>query len=89
MLKSLAIAGIFVVALSAAASAAVSGPQGVGTMTETSDGGSPVAWMCGPRRCVWRPGWRGVVPRWAVWGPPRIVGCFYERRRRLWIEVCP
>jgi hypothetical protein len=48
MLKSLAIAGIFVIALSAAASAAVSGPQGVGTMTETSDGGSPVAWMCGP-----------------------------------------
>jgi hypothetical protein len=91
MLKSLAITGIVVAAVWVPASAAVWRPQGVGTMTETetSDSATPVAWVCGPRRCVWRPGWRGFVPRWVIWGPPHIVGCFYERRRRGWVEVCP
>jgi hypothetical protein len=47
-----------------------------------------VRWVCGPIRCVWRPG-RGFVPRFAIWGPPRLPGCFYEKRRRVWVEICP
>lgn len=91
MLKSPVIAGILVAALLGPANAAVSGPQGAGTITETetSESATKVAWVCGPRRCVWRPRWRGFVPRWAIWGPPRVVGCFYERRRRGWVEICP
>ena len=89
MLKNSVMAGILMAALSSPANAAVSGPQGARLMTETSDSAVPIAWVCGPRRCVWRPGWRGFVPRWVVWGPPRLPGCFYERRRRVWIEICP
>jgi hypothetical protein len=89
MLKIAATAGILITVLLSPAGAAMSGPQGRETMTEAVDGASPVAWVCGPRRCSWRPGWRGFVPAFAVWGPPRVVGCVYELRRRGWIEVCP
>jgi hypothetical protein len=47
-----------------------------------------VAWVCGPHRCHWRPGWHGPVPAWAVWGPPRFPSCYYEKRRHAWVEVC-
>ena len=89
MLKSSLIAGMLIAASLSPASAVVSGPQSSKAITEAADGATPVVWRCGPFRCVWRPGWRGVVPRWAVWGPPRLPGCFYEKRRRGWIEICP
>jgi curli biogenesis system outer membrane secretion channel CsgG len=47
-----------------------------------------VAWVCGRYRCHWEPRWRGPVPGWAVWGPPRLPGCYYEKRRHAWVEVC-
>jgi len=71
-----------------ASSAGASGP-GVGAaiagIPETT---TPVRWVCGPYRCRWRAGWRGPVRPWAVWGPPRFPGCYYEKRRGAWIEVC-
>jgi hypothetical protein len=70
------------------ANAVVAGP-GVGAaiagIPETT---TPVRWVCGPYRCRWRAGWRGPVRPWAVWGPPRFPGCYYEKRRGAWIEVC-
>jgi hypothetical protein len=89
MLKSSLIAGMLIAASLSPASALTSGPQAAKAITEAVDGATPVVWRCGPFRCVWRPGWRGVVPRWAVWGPPRLPGCFYEKRRRVWVEICP
>jgi hypothetical protein len=89
MFKASMMAGLLIAALSSSADAAVMGPRGARSMTEALEGATSIAWVCGPRRCVWRPGWRGVVPRWATWGPPRLRGCFYERRPRGWVEVCP
>lgn len=38
------------------------------------------AWSCGPRRCVWTPGYRGPVPGYAMhWGPPRYPHCYWKR----------
>jgi hypothetical protein len=38
------------------------------------------AWSCGPRRCVWVPGFRGVVPDYALgWGAPRYPNCYWKR----------
>ena len=88
MLKSSIVAVVLATAVLSPADAAVSGPGAAAALVGTSDSTTTVAWFCGPRRCVWRPGWRGVVPRWAIWGPPRLPGCFYERRRIGWVEVC-
>jgi hypothetical protein len=87
MVKSSIAAGLLMAALLSPANAAVSGPVTAGVIG-TRDMAIPAAWVCGPRRCVWRPGWRGFVPRFAIWGPPRLPGCFYEKRRRGWVEVC-
>jgi hypothetical protein len=91
MLKSSVVIGSIVVGmmmlLVSSSHAVVSGPQAA-TATTTAPATS-IAWVCGPRRCVWRPGWHGFVPRWAVWGPPRLPGCFYEKRPIGWVEVCP
>lgn len=38
------------------------------------------AWSCGPRRCVWVPGFRGPVPGYAMrWGPPAYPNCYWKR----------
>jgi hypothetical protein len=38
------------------------------------------AWSCGPRRCTWLPGYRGVVPNYALgWGAPRYPNCYWKR----------
>jgi len=38
------------------------------------------AWSCGPRRCVWVPGFRGPVPGYATgWGPPAYPNCYWKR----------
>jgi hypothetical protein len=38
------------------------------------------AWNCGPRRCVWTPGYRGPVPGYATgWGAPRYTHCYWKR----------
>jgi hypothetical protein len=49
----------------------------------------PVRWVCIGNRCDWRPGHPGRPHPWALtWAPPRLVGCYYERVRRVWVEVC-
>jgi hypothetical protein len=48
-----------------------------------------VRWVCGPVRCVWTPGAPGPLHPWARgWGPPRAVGCVWERRRGRWVQIC-
>src|ERR1700710_442540 len=90
MLKSSIVVGILTVALLSPGNAAVSGPRAATAITGIFESATPITWVCGPRRCVWRPRWHGFVPRWAVvWGPPRLPGCFYERRPIGWVEVCP
>jgi hypothetical protein len=90
MFKNFAFVALLTAALLSPADAVVSGPQGSSSMIGVFDGATEVAWVCGPRRCVWRPGWRvGLAPRLVIWGPPRLPGCFYEKRGRVWIEVCP
>lgn len=38
------------------------------------------AWSCGPRRCVWVPGYRGPVPSYAMgWGAPAYPHCYWKR----------
>ncbi len=38
------------------------------------------AWSCGPRRCVWVPGFAGPVPDYAFgWGPPASPDCYWRR----------
>lgn len=37
-------------------------------------------WACGPRRCAWVPGYRGIVPNYALrWGPPHSPYCYWKR----------
>jgi hypothetical protein len=69
------------------ANAVVLGP-GAAAAVDIPTMTTSVAWVCGPYRCHWRPGRRGPVPAWAVWGPPRFPGCYYEKRRHAWVEVC-
>ena len=38
------------------------------------------AWQCGPRRCVWVPGYRGPIPDYArAWGAPTFPHCHWKR----------
>jgi hypothetical protein len=62
------------------ANAVVVAPGAAAAAVNVSTMTTSVAWVCGPYRCHWRPGWHGPVPRWAVWGPPRFPGCYYEKR---------
>jgi hypothetical protein len=89
MLKNSIMIGALILALSGPATAALLGPQGAKPMTVISENATRVAWVCGPLRCVWRPGWHGVVPAFAIWGPPRLPGCVYERHHHHWVEICP
>jgi hypothetical protein len=70
------------------ADAMVLGPGTASAAVDIPTLTTSVAWVCGRYRCHWEPGWRGSVPRWAVWGPPRFPGCYYEKRRHAWVEVC-
>ena len=70
------------------ANAVVSGPETGAVAVDFPTLATAVAWVCGPYRCHWRPRWHGPVPAWAVWGPPRFPGCYYEKRRHAWVEVC-
>ena len=47
-----------------------------------------VRWVCGEYKCFWKPGARGPLHPWAVWGPPRLASCYYEKIRGVWVEVC-
>jgi hypothetical protein len=51
-----------------------------------------VRWVCGPYRCEWQPLaiFAPEPPRHTrAWRQPRTPGCYYERRRGRWREVCP
>lgn len=51
-----------------------------------------VGWMCGERRCFWRPDYAGPVPPFAAaWGPPDYPTCYYVQRRisKRWRQICP
>jgi hypothetical protein len=71
------------------AQAAVSTPAAVATAAVPNDV-TPVRWVCGPLRCVWRPGYPGRPHAWATgWAPPRHDKCVWERKRGgPWVEVC-
>jgi hypothetical protein len=94
MLKSAIAVGLLagalsIGALSAPASAMVSTPGAAPATAGFGDLTTDVRWKCGPRRCYWTPGWRGRAHPWASgWGEPRRSGCFYEKRRGRWVEVC-
>lgn len=53
-----------------------------------------VRWVCGPYRCVWRPGYRVVPPPYAAgWGAPRYPWCTWTKVRGpyggwRWVHVC-
>jgi hypothetical protein len=88
MLKISIAAGLLATSFAYPAGAVVLGPETASALAGNATSAIQVAWVCGPRRCVWRPGWRGPVPRFAIWGPPRLPGCVYELRRRAWVEIC-
>ena len=49
-----------------------------------------VAWVCGPSRCEWHPFLPGIHHTWARnWNTPRTPGCYWEKRRGRWREICP
>jgi hypothetical protein len=49
-----------------------------------------VHWVCGPRRCVWKPDYRGEIAVFARgWPAPKRPNCFWEKRPRGWVHVCP
>jgi len=84
MLKNSIIVGVPMLALSSSADAAL-----MGASTLMPESATKVAWVCGAFRCVWRPGWHGVVAGIRCLGPPRLLGASYERRHHHWVEVCP
>ena len=55
MLKNSMIVGVLMLALSSSADAAL-----LGASTLMPESATKVAWVCGPFRCVWRPGWHGL-----------------------------
>ena len=47
-------------------------------------------WVCGASRCDWHAWVPGEQHRWSSnWGPPRNPGCYWEKRRGRWRQVCP
>jgi hypothetical protein len=71
------------------AAAAVSTPGVAPATAGFGDLTTEARWVCVGNRCEWRPGHRGRPHRWARgWAEPRRPGCFYERRRGRWAEVC-
>ena len=70
--------------------AAVSTPAVVGAIATMPAQATPVHWVCGEFRCVWKPDHRGPIHPWArEWRAPRHANCVYERvGRGPWIEVC-
>ena len=88
MIKHLTAIGLVMAALVKAAGAVVTNPGSVAVDAGSRRNCDTDRMVCGPDRCVWRSGWRSHVPAWAVWGPPRLPGCYYERQRHGWVEVC-
>jgi hypothetical protein len=71
------------------AEALVAAPATV-SITTTGDAIQNVAWVCGPTRCDWQPWLPLHQHSWArSWSAPRSPGCFWEKRRGRWREVCP
>jgi len=79
-----------VMALSAGAGKSEAAMAAIGaTQFGGETGIAQVRWVCGPVRCVWTPGAPGALHPWARgWGPPRAVGCVWERRRGRWVQIC-
>jgi hypothetical protein len=93
MIRKLAFVALLgTLACAGSANAAVVGPGSAPALGTAHPTVTPVRWVCTRNRCVWRPNYAGVVvvpPYARGWGPPRRATCFYERRRRHWILVCP
>ena len=85
MLKSIVklalVASALVIAIKANdVQAAVSTPAAAITIANMPSQATPVNWVCGEFRCVWKPDHRGPVHAWArTWGAPRHHNCVYER----------
>jgi hypothetical protein len=95
MLKKLALP-VFLAAIAlgsaGAAQATVAAPGSAAGLRGHDQTITTVRWVCGPRRCVWKPNYRGaaVLPPYARgWAPPVRPACVYELRRRHWVLVCP
>jgi hypothetical protein len=73
-----------------AAQAAIASPALVAAAAQQAPDITAVRWVCGPLRCVWRPGFRGPAHPWAAgWGAPRHANCVWERTRGgPWVEIC-
>jgi len=55
--------------------------DGLKPATETVQAAENVAWVCGPYRCWWRPGYRTYYgPRFGFYGRPYRFGWYGHRR---------
>lgn len=95
-MKSLAVALLATVVVAGAAvnraEAVVAGPATIDSAIMTDDTILNARWVCGPSRCEWHAWgtWGGPQHSWArSWGAPRTFGCYWEKRRGRWREVCP
>jgi hypothetical protein len=72
------------------AEAAIASPALAAAAATLAPDVTSVRWVCGPLRCVWRPGHRGPLHPWASgWGAPRHANCVWERvRGGPWVEIC-
>lgn len=73
------------------AQAMVAGPATVAPESRGDENVIQVKWVCGDSRCDWQP-WNVFHPGHDFarsWPQPRAVGCYREKHRGRWREVCP
>jgi hypothetical protein len=73
------------------AEATVLGPATIAPESRVDESMLQAKWVCGESRCDWQP-WNVFHPGHDFargWREPRTPGCFRERRRGGWREVCP
>jgi len=95
MTKTILLAALATVLLSGAtvnrAHAVVSGPATVSDEFTGDQNVLQARWVCSETRCDWQP-WNVFAPAhpWAShWRAPPSPGCYYEKRRRGWRQICP
>ncbi len=94
MMRTIALSLLATVMVSAAtvnrADASVAGPaKGLATFAP-DELITQARWVCNAYRCEWHAFLPGEVHPWSSrWGAPRTPGCFWEKRRGRWRQVCP
>jgi hypothetical protein len=94
MTRSIALALLATVMVGGAAvnraQAVVAGPATASAEVNGEETILNIAWICGPSRCDWHPFVPVVHHEFARnWAVPRTPGCYREKRRGHWREVCP